>query len=142
MKKYQPSIDIAIVLVFGIAFSVIGSRVGVAIDSTIHGTKSMKQVTRAGGAAVEQEDVPVAELEVSGRRLMRAGDWRGHVVSPGDAWDVKGTARPPAPDRSRKPEYTPFILKGRFDTSDVDARELRIWMEENNLTEEDLKVGQ
>ena len=51
MKRIQPSIDIAIVLLFGIAFSVIGSRVGVAIDSNIQGTKSMKQATSAGGAA-------------------------------------------------------------------------------------------
>ena len=51
MRRYQPIIGIAIVLVFGIAFSVIGSRVGAAIDSMIDGTKSMKQATSAGGAA-------------------------------------------------------------------------------------------
>ena len=56
MKRIQPSIDIAIVLVFGIAFSVIGSRVGVAIDSILDGTKSMKQATRAGGAAESKTD--------------------------------------------------------------------------------------
>ena len=56
MKRLLPSIDIAIVLVFGIAFSVIGSRVGVAIDSIIDRTKSMKQATRAGGAAESKTD--------------------------------------------------------------------------------------
>ena len=56
MKRYQPIIGIAMVLVFGIAFSVIGSRVGVAIDSTIHGAKSMKQATSAGSAAESKTD--------------------------------------------------------------------------------------
>jgi ribonuclease Z len=63
------------------------------------------------------------------------------AVSPDDAWDVRGTARPLAPDRSRKSEYTPFILEGRFDTSDVDARWLKAWMEENGLTQDDLEAG-
>ena len=33
------------------------------------------------------------------------------------------------------------ILEGRFDTSDVEARWLKAWMEENELTEDDLKAG-
>jgi ribonuclease Z len=64
------------------------------------------------------------------------------AVSPDAAWDIKGTSRPLAPDRSRKSEYTPYILNGRYDTSDVDARWLKAWMEENGLTEDDLTVGQ
>lgn len=63
MKMIQPSLDIAIVLVFGIAFSVFGSRVGVAIDSNIHGTKSMKQATRAGGAAGSKTDAWYPRME-------------------------------------------------------------------------------
>ena len=63
------------------------------------------------------------------------------AVSPDDAWDVRGTGRPPAPDRSRKSEYTQFILDGRFDTSDVDGSWLKAWMEENDLTEDDLEIG-
>jgi len=63
------------------------------------------------------------------------------AVSPEDAWDIRGTARAPAPDRSRKSEYTKYILDGRLDMSDVDARWLKAWMEENDLTEDDLKVG-
>jgi ribonuclease Z len=63
------------------------------------------------------------------------------AVSPDDAWDVRGTGRPPAPDRSRASEYTPYISGGRYDTSDVDGPWLKAWMEENGLTEDDLKVG-
>ena len=64
------------------------------------------------------------------------------VVSPDDAWDVPGPGKPLAPDRTRKSEYTEFILKGRFDTSDADERWLKKFMKENNLTEQDLKVGE
>ncbi len=64
------------------------------------------------------------------------------AVSPEDAWDVPGPRRAPPPDRSRKSEYTKFILDGKFDCSDVDSRWLKEFMKKNNLTEEDLKVGQ
>jgi ribonuclease Z len=64
------------------------------------------------------------------------------AVSTEDAWDIKGTSKPLDPDPSRESEYTPFILDGRYDTSDVNARWLEEWMEENNLTEDDLKVGE
>jgi ribonuclease Z len=64
------------------------------------------------------------------------------AVSPDDAWDVPGPNKAPAPDRTRKSEYTQFILDGKFDTRDVEARWLKEFMKENNLTEDDLKVGQ
>ena len=64
------------------------------------------------------------------------------AVSPDDAWDVPGPNKPLAPDNSRKSEYTPFILKGRFDTSDVDRLWLKEFMKKYGLTEADLKVGQ
>ena len=64
------------------------------------------------------------------------------AVSTEDAWDVPGPNRPPAPDRTRKSEYTQFTLDGVFDTSDVEERWLKQFMEENNLTEDDLKAGQ
>ncbi len=63
------------------------------------------------------------------------------VVSPDDAWDVPGPGRPPAPDRSRKSEYTEFILNGRFDTGDVDGSWLKEFMKKYDLTENDLKTG-
>jgi ribonuclease Z len=63
------------------------------------------------------------------------------AVSPDAAWDVKGTGRPPMPDRSRKSEYTPFVLEGRYDTSDVDGAWLKEFMDDYGLSEDDLKVG-
>ena len=63
------------------------------------------------------------------------------VVSPDDAWDVPGPGRPLPPDRTRKSEYTPFTLQGRFDTSDVDGAWLKKFMEEYGLTADDLKLG-
>ncbi len=64
------------------------------------------------------------------------------AVSPDDAWDVPGPGKPLPPDRTRKSEYTQFILDGRFDTSDVDALWLKKFMKKHGLTEEDLKTGQ
>ena len=64
------------------------------------------------------------------------------AVSPDDGWDVPGPNRAPAPDRSRKSEYTKYILDGKFDTSDVDAKWLKPFMKEQGLTEDDLKAGQ
>jgi len=64
------------------------------------------------------------------------------AVSPDEAWDVPGPNRAPAPDRSRKSEYTEFILDGKFDTSDVDGPWLNKFMKEHGLTEDDLKAGQ
>ena len=64
------------------------------------------------------------------------------VVSPDAAWDVPGPNRAPAPDPTRKSEYTEYILKGRYDTSDVDASWLNQFMKENDLKDEDLAVGE
>jgi ribonuclease Z len=63
------------------------------------------------------------------------------AVSPDDAWDVRGPAKAPPPDRTRKSEYTNFILDGRFDCSDVDGAWLKKFMKKYSLTEDDLKVG-
>jgi ribonuclease Z len=64
------------------------------------------------------------------------------VISPDDAWDVPGPGRPPPPDRSRKPEYTKYILDGRYDCSDADGPWLKKFMKEHGLEESDLKVGE
>ncbi len=64
------------------------------------------------------------------------------VISPDDAWDVPGPNRPLPPDRSRKSEYTKFVLDGRFDTSDVDGTWLKSFMKDYGLTEDDLSVGE
>ena len=63
------------------------------------------------------------------------------AVSPDEAWDVSGPNRAPAPDRSRKSEYTSFTLDGKYDTSDVDSTWLIPFMKEHGLTEDDLKAG-
>jgi hypothetical protein len=64
------------------------------------------------------------------------------AVSPDDAWDVPGPGKPLPPDRTRKSEYTQFILDGKFDTSDVDGPWLKKFMKKYGLTEDDLKAGQ
>jgi len=64
------------------------------------------------------------------------------AVSPDEAWDVPGPGKPLAPDKTRKSEYTSFILKGHFDTSDVDRLWLQEFMKKHGLTEADLKVGE
>ena len=64
------------------------------------------------------------------------------VVSPDEAWDVPGPNRAPAPDPTRKSEYTEYILKGRYDTSDVDSAWLNQFMKEHDLKAEDLSVGE
>lgn len=74
--------------------------------------------------------------------ITRNGIVERMAVSPDEAWDVPGPGMAPAPDRSRKSEYTEFILKGRYDTSDVEALWLPEFMEENGLTEKDLSVGE
>ena len=79
--------------------------------------------------------------------MMMSNNTKGKItermaVSPDEAWDVPGPNRPLGPDRTRKSEYTPFTLKGRFDTSDVDGRWLKEFMKKHGLTEKDLKPGQ
>jgi ribonuclease Z len=64
------------------------------------------------------------------------------AVSPDDAWDVPGPGKALPPDRTRKSEYTQFILDGKFDTSDVDGPWLKKFMKKHGLTEDDLKTGQ
>jgi len=62
-------------------------------------------------------------------------------VSTDNTWDVEGPGEHLAPDRSRASEYTDFILGGRLDVIEANAQWSKKFMEENGLTEEDLKVG-
>ncbi len=55
------------------------------------------------------------------------------AVSPEKAWDVPGSGIGPEPDRTRKSEYTQFILDGKFDTSDVDRAWRKKFMKEKGL---------
>jgi ribonuclease Z len=55
------------------------------------------------------------------------------VVSPDNAWDVEGPGEALAPDRTRKPEYTPFILDGAFDMTDVNKGWSQEFIKTNGL---------
>ena len=55
------------------------------------------------------------------------------VVSPDNAWDVEGPGEALAPDPTRKPEYTPFILAGAFDMTDVNQSWSQDFIKENGL---------
>jgi ribonuclease Z len=55
------------------------------------------------------------------------------VVSPDSAWDVEGPGEKLAPDRTRESEYTPFILAGSFDMSDVNKGWSQEFMKANGL---------
>ncbi len=64
------------------------------------------------------------------------------AVSPDEAWDVPGPNQQPAPDRARKSEYTKFIQEGRLYLREANERWLNEFMNENDLTNDDLKAGQ
>jgi len=55
------------------------------------------------------------------------------VVSSDDAWDVEAPGKKLAPDRTRKPEYTPFILEGAYDMTDVNKSWADDFMKEHDL---------
>jgi len=73
--------------------------------------------------------------------LTRDGVQERMGVSTDNTWDVEGPGEQLAPDRSRASEYTDFILGGRLDVNEANAQWSKKFMEENGLTEEDLKVG-
>jgi ribonuclease Z len=64
------------------------------------------------------------------------------VVSPDEAWDVEAGAEKLAPDRTRKPEYTPFILEGAYDMTDVNKGWADAFMKEHGLSPDILQADQ
>ncbi len=64
------------------------------------------------------------------------------VVSSDDAWDVEGPGEKLAPDRSRKPEYTKFVLEGALDMTEVNKGWADVFMKENGLSPDILKADQ
>ncbi|MHC4946193.1 MAG: guanitoxin biosynthesis MBL fold metallo-hydrolase GntH [Planctomycetota bacterium] len=64
------------------------------------------------------------------------------VVSPDEAWDVEGPGEKLAPDRTRKSEYTPFILQGNLDMTDVNKSWADKFMKEHGLSPDILKADQ
>ena len=62
-------------------------------------------------------------------------------VSTDDSWDVEGPSEKLAPDSTRASEYTKFILDGRLDVDEANARWVKEFMTHNNLTAADLEAG-
>lgn len=62
-------------------------------------------------------------------------------VSTDDSWDVEGPGEELAPDPSRASEYTQFILDGRLDVDEANARWVQEFMARTGLTAEDLARG-
>jgi ribonuclease Z len=50
-----------------------------------------------------------------------------------EAWAVPGPGKQPDPDRTRKSEYTPFTLRGIYDTSDVEKETVDEFNKQFNL---------
>jgi hypothetical protein len=62
------------------------------------------------------------------------------VVSSDEAWDVEGPGEKLAPDRTRKSEYTEFILKGSLDMTEVNKNWADEFMKEHGLSPDILKA--
>ena len=56
-------------------------------------------------------------------------------------WDVEGPSEKLAPDPTRASEYTKFILDGRLNVDQANARWMKEFMARNGLTPEDLGLG-
>ncbi|MBW8060749.1 MAG: MBL fold metallo-hydrolase [Solirubrobacterales bacterium] len=64
------------------------------------------------------------------------------AVSPDSDWEVEGLGEKLDPDRSRKSEYTKFTLDGRLDVDDVNREWMEPFMDDHDLTSDDLGVGE
>jgi ribonuclease Z len=64
------------------------------------------------------------------------------VVSSDEAWDVEAAGKKLAPDRTRKSEYTPFILEGNYDMSEVNKGWADAFMKQNGLPPDILEADQ
>ena len=61
-------------------------------------------------------------------------------MPPADAWDVETPGKKLAPDRTRKSEYTKFILDGSFDMTDVNKGWADEFIKDNGLSPDILKA--
>jgi ribonuclease Z len=64
------------------------------------------------------------------------------AVSPDSDWDVEGPAEHLEPDRTRKSEYSRFILDGRLDVDEANRAWVTAFMEAQGLDEDVLTVGE
>ena len=62
------------------------------------------------------------------------------VVSPDNAWDVEGPGEKLDPDRTRKSEYTPFIMAGTYDMTDVNKGWSQEFMKVHGLSPDILEA--
>ena len=94
------------------------------------------------GAVREHYDGPLSmATDMMVWNIDRDGVTERMAVSPDRTWDVEGPGEELAPDPNRASEYTQFILDGRLDVKDANARWAREFMDRNGLTAEDLDAG-
>jgi ribonuclease Z len=94
------------------------------------------------GAVRENYDGPLSmAADMMTWNITRDGVTERMAVSPDRAWDVEGPSEKLAPDPSRASEYTQFILDGRLDVDEANARWVKEFMARNGLTAEDLGMG-
>ena len=72
--------------------------------------------------------------------IRRDGVTERMVVSTDAAWDVEAPGKKLAPDRTRKSEYTQFILDGSFDMTDVNKGWADEFIKDNGLSPDILKA--
>jgi ribonuclease Z len=73
--------------------------------------------------------------------ITREGVTERMAVSPDRTWDVDGPGEKLAPDPTRASEYTQYILDGRLNVDEANARWVKEFMERTGLTAEDLQAG-
>jgi ribonuclease Z len=73
--------------------------------------------------------------------ITRDGVTERMAISADHAWDVAGPSEHLEPDPDRDPVYTQFILDGRLDVDEANARWVKEFMARNGLTAEDLERG-
>jgi ribonuclease Z len=94
------------------------------------------------GAVRENYDGPLSmATDMMVWNITRDGVTERMAVSPDRDWDVEGPGEALAPDPNRASEYTQFILDGRLDVDEANARWVQEFMARNGLTAEDLARG-
>lgn len=94
------------------------------------------------GAVRENYDGPLSmATDMMVWNITRDGVKERMAVSPDSDWDVDGPGEELAPDPNRASEYTDFILNGRLDVTEANAKWKKAFMERNGLTDADLAPG-
>ena len=94
------------------------------------------------GAVRENYDGPLSmAMDMMVWNITRDGVKERMAVSPDSDWDVDGPGESLAPDPNRASEYTDFILNGRLDVTEANAKWKKAFMERTGLTDADLAPG-